>query len=32
MCDLKKYIETRKIKDPEFASGYETGNEEFKIG
>ncbi len=32
MIDLKKYIETRKKKDPEFASGYDSGYEEFKIG
>jgi len=32
MSDLKNYIETRKIKDPEFAVGYDSGYEEFKIG
>ena len=32
MSDLAKYIEKRKKKDPEFASGYESGYEEFKIG
>lgn len=32
MSDLVKYIKTRKIKDPEFAAGYDSGFEEFKIG
>ena len=32
MSHLAKYIEKRKKKDPEFASGYESGYEEFKIG
>ncbi|RPJ72320.1 MAG: XRE family transcriptional regulator [Alphaproteobacteria bacterium] len=32
MNDLSKYIDKRKKRDPEFASGYESGFEEFKIG
>lgn len=32
MSDLKKYITTRKDRDPEFAKDYETGYQEFKIG
>jgi len=32
MSDLTKYIDKRKKRDPEFASGYESGFEEFKIG
>lgn len=32
MSDLKKYITKRKVKDPEFAQGYDEGFEEFKIG
>jgi ribosome-binding protein aMBF1 (putative translation factor) len=32
MSDLKNYIEIRKTKDPEFAIGYDSGYEEFKIG
>ena len=32
MSDLKKYVKSRRKKDPEFAEGYETGYEEFKIG
>jgi len=32
MSDLQKYIENRKNSDPEFATGYESGYEEFKVG
>jgi len=32
LSDLKKYMETRKKKDPDFAESYESGYEEFKIG
>ena len=32
MSDLKQYINQRKIKDKEFAEGYEEGYEQFKIG
>ena len=32
MSDLKKYVKSRRKKDPEFAEEYETGYEEFKIG
>jgi transcriptional regulator with XRE-family HTH domain len=32
MSDLKKYIEERKKRDPEFAYGYDEGYEQFKIG
>jgi len=32
MSDLAKYIDDRKKRDPEFASGYNSGYEEFKIG
>lgn len=32
MSDLSKYIEVRKKVDPDFAIGYDTGYEEFKIG
>jgi len=32
MSDLKKYINKRKSKDPDFAQGYNEGFEEFKIG
>ncbi len=32
MSGLKKYITTRKDRDPEFAKDYETGYQEFKIG
>ncbi len=32
MSDLQKYIEKRKNSDPEFATGYESGYEEFKVG
>ena len=32
MSDLKKYINKRKKTDPEFANGFESGYEQFKIG
>ncbi len=32
MSDLKKYVEKRKARDPEFAEDYEAGYLEFKIG
>lgn len=32
MSDLKKYIEARKKRDPEFADGFVEGYENFKIG
>lgn len=32
MSDLLKYVEKRKTKDSEFATGYESGFEEFRIG
>lgn len=32
MSDLKNYIEIRKMNDPDFAAGYDSGYEEFKIG
>ena len=32
MSDLKRYVEKRKARDPEFAENYETGYLEFKIG
>lgn len=32
MSDLSKYIEKRKAEDPEFAHGFDSGYEEFKIG
>ena len=32
MADLQTYISKRKAKDPEFAEGFETGYQEFKIG
>ena len=32
MSDLLKYVEKRKKNDSEFAVGYESGFEEFKIG
>lgn len=32
MSDLQKYIENRKMKNPEFAESYESGYKEFKIG
>jgi len=32
MSDLKKYIDSRKKRDPEFANGFNSGYEQFKIG
>jgi DNA-binding XRE family transcriptional regulator len=32
MSDLKEYISRRKDVDREFASGYDVGYEEFKLG
>ena len=32
MSDLQKYITTRKDTDSEFAIGFDTGYEDFKIG
>ena len=32
MSDLKKYINDRKARDPEFAENYDEGYENFKIG
>jgi hypothetical protein len=32
MSDLQKYIKKRKKRDPEFANGFDTGYEQFKIG
>jgi len=32
MSDLQRYIEKRKARDPEFASHYEVGYQQFKIG
>ena len=32
MSDLKKYIQKRKITDKNFAQGFDSGYEEFKIG
>jgi|SRR3990172_3602245 transcriptional regulator with XRE-family HTH domain len=32
MSDLKKYVEGRKKRDPEFAYGYYEGYEQFRIG
>nr|BAJ06924.1 transcriptional regulator, XRE family [uncultured bacterium] len=32
MSDLKKYIKNRKSRDQEFAHGYDSGYEQFKIG
>lgn len=32
MSDLKKYVEKRKKKDPEFSKNYEVGYQNFKIG
>ncbi|MEK7374222.1 MAG: helix-turn-helix transcriptional regulator [Thermodesulfobacteriota bacterium] len=32
MSDLKKYIATRKKTDKEFATGFDEGYEQFKIG
>lgn len=32
MSDLQKYIGKRKARDPEFARGFDSGYEQFKIG
>jgi DNA-binding XRE family transcriptional regulator len=32
MSDLKKYIKKRKSNDAEFAKGFDSGYEQFKIG
>ncbi|MBL7218836.1 MAG: helix-turn-helix transcriptional regulator [Phycisphaerae bacterium] len=32
MSDVKKYIKKRKARDPEFAEGFDSGYEKFKIG
>ena len=32
MSDLQKYIEERKTRDPDFAQGFDSGYEQFKIG
>jgi HTH-type transcriptional regulator / antitoxin HipB len=32
MNDLRKYVEKRKQRDPEFAKNYDSGYESFKIG
>lgn len=32
MSDLKKYINERKKRDPEFAKDFDSGYEQFKIG
>jgi DNA-binding XRE family transcriptional regulator len=32
MSDLKEYVNRRKEADKEFASGYDAGYEEFKLG
>ncbi len=32
MSDLKRYIETRKAKDPAFADGFDAGYTDIKIG
>jgi DNA-binding XRE family transcriptional regulator len=32
MSDLKEYVDRRKEADKEFASGYDAGYEEFKLG
>ncbi len=32
MGDLRRYVEKRKKRSKAFATGYETGYEEFKIG
>jgi len=32
MSDLSKYIEKRKTSDPDFADGFDSGYEEFKVG
>jgi HTH-type transcriptional regulator/antitoxin HipB len=32
MSDLQRYIKERKARDPEFAKGFDSGYEQFKIG
>lgn len=32
MSDLDKYVAKRKMRDSEFADGFETGYEQFKLG
>lgn len=32
MSDLRRYIQTRQIRDPEFDDGLEAGYSDFKIG
>ena len=32
MSDLKKYINKRKVSNPEFAEGFDAGYENFRIG
>lgn len=32
MSDLQKYIKKRKARDPEFATYFDSGYEQFKIG
>ena len=32
MSNLKKYIKNRKSRDSEFANGFDSGYEQFKIG
>ena len=32
MSDLQKYIKECKVRDPEFAEGFDAGYEQFKIG
>lgn len=32
MSDLRRYIVNRKARDPQFAEGFDTGYEHFKIG
>lgn len=32
MSDVKRYVKERKARDAEFARGYDSGYEQFKIG
>jgi ribosome-binding protein aMBF1 (putative translation factor) len=32
MSDLKKYVSSRKVADPDFSEGYDEGYQSFKIG
>jgi len=32
MSDLKKYVKNRKVKEASFASEYDSGYEDFKLG